>query len=392
MLERVVIVSRHGVRAPTKPPAVLNAYAAQPWPDWPVAPGELTQHGAAGMRMMAAWLRAHYAALGLWPALGCLGADKVFVWADGKDHRTVDSGDALLQGLAPGCGLVASHGKPGAPDPVFAALEAGVCPLSAAELAALAPRLEQKLTQLPPDYATSLTALQSLLTPSAGSCASGVKCLSTRGNLVAEGEEGPMLQGPLATGSSLAEDLALEYGEGFSGAALGWGRLDLPLLTRVMSLHNLYSAITRRDPVIGGHNGAVLAAKILDALQGNPALPAQHGKAAAFTVFLGHDTNLDNLAAVFGLDWPHADQPDATPPDGELVFELYTDGHRRAFAKILFRYQTEDQLRGATALSTDAPPREAVLSPAMCGGTCTTEKLAAQVKAGAAPHCVSAVE
>jgi 4-phytase/acid phosphatase len=389
VLDRVVIVSRHGVRAPTKPPATLNPYAAQTWPDWPVPPGELTAHGAADLKLMGAWLRAHYAAAGLWPAQGCLGGDKLFVWADGKDHRTIDSGDALLDGLSPGCALKAAHGKPAAPDPVFAALEAGACPLAGAEIAALKPRLEHKLAQLPPDYAASLAALQAILAPSAESCAAGVKCLTGTANTLVAGEEGPRLKGPLATGSSLAEDLALEYDEGFAGDRLGWGRVDMPALTQVMRLHNLYSSITRRDPVIGGHNGAVLAAKILDALQGKPALPAQNGQTAAMTMFVGHDTTLDNLAAIFGVEWSTPDQPDATPPEGELVFEIYSDNNRGAFAKILFRYETADELRAGA----DAPPREIALSPAYCGGdSCPLDKLVAQVKSGAAPLCVSAAE
>src|SRR4051812_29939701 len=45
-LEKVVLIERHGIRAPTKAPATYAKYAAEAWPDWPVAPGELTAHGA----------------------------------------------------------------------------------------------------------------------------------------------------------------------------------------------------------------------------------------------------------------------------------------------------------------------------------------------------------
>ena len=38
-LKMVIILSRHGVRAPLQTPEKLAPYAAQPWPKWEVAPG-----------------------------------------------------------------------------------------------------------------------------------------------------------------------------------------------------------------------------------------------------------------------------------------------------------------------------------------------------------------
>ena len=70
-LERVVLVMRHGVRPPTMPNAAIAKYAAQPWPDWPVAPGELTPHGGETVRLMGETLHARYAGGGLLPASGC---------------------------------------------------------------------------------------------------------------------------------------------------------------------------------------------------------------------------------------------------------------------------------------------------------------------------------
>ena len=41
-LDRVVLVTRHGVRAPTATPAALEAMTGRPWPIFPAEPGALT--------------------------------------------------------------------------------------------------------------------------------------------------------------------------------------------------------------------------------------------------------------------------------------------------------------------------------------------------------------
>jgi len=91
-LVRVVIVTRHGVRPPTQSNADLAKYADKAWPDWPVAPGELTPHGAETVRLMGVTLREAYRAAGLLPREGCAGPGQVTVWGDGADQRTRESG------------------------------------------------------------------------------------------------------------------------------------------------------------------------------------------------------------------------------------------------------------------------------------------------------------
>src|SRR5579863_2284761 len=104
-LERVVVVMRHGVRPPTQSNAELAKYAAEPWPDWPVAPGELTPHGGETVRLMGETLRVAYRADHLLPTSGCAGVGNVTVWADGADERTQKTGAILAAALQPGCGV-----------------------------------------------------------------------------------------------------------------------------------------------------------------------------------------------------------------------------------------------------------------------------------------------
>jgi len=71
-IRAVVILSRHGVRAPLSSEIRESAYNAQPWPAWPVASGVLTEHGGAALRLMGAWYRARYT--GIFPMGGRAGA------------------------------------------------------------------------------------------------------------------------------------------------------------------------------------------------------------------------------------------------------------------------------------------------------------------------------
>jgi 4-phytase/acid phosphatase len=142
VLERVVLVARHGVRSPTQTVQALDAATGQSWPAWPLGPGELTPHGAKALGRMGEFLHGLYVRKGLLPALGCGAAGAVQVGADGADSRTRLSGDILAHTLAPGCGVVSNHATDGAADPLFNAAETAVCPLDSAE--ALAASLCQR--------------------------------------------------------------------------------------------------------------------------------------------------------------------------------------------------------------------------------------------------------
>ncbi|HXQ15665.1 MAG TPA: histidine-type phosphatase, partial [Caulobacteraceae bacterium] len=126
-LVRVVIVTRHGVRPPTQANADLAKYADKPWPDWPVAPGELTPHGGETLRLMGVTLREAYRAAGLLPRQGCAGPGRVTIWSDGADQRTRESGRVTAAALQPGCNLQAPFANTIPRDPIFGGSNAGAC-------------------------------------------------------------------------------------------------------------------------------------------------------------------------------------------------------------------------------------------------------------------------
>ncbi len=100
----VVIVSRHGVRSPTWDTARLNQYSAEPWPEWGVPPGNLTPHGRELIRLMGAYYRDWLSGEHLIHRDGCQDAPHIYIRTD-KDQRTLETGRALAESIAPGCGI-----------------------------------------------------------------------------------------------------------------------------------------------------------------------------------------------------------------------------------------------------------------------------------------------
>lgn len=401
VLEKVVILARHGVRSPTKTSAELSKYAAESWPDWPVGPGELTAHGAQTTIRMGASLRRLYTRAGLFPKHGCPQESAVFVWADNADQRTRASGAALVAGLAPGCDLTARHAPAGANDPLFGSIRHGRCAIDPEQAkAAVLAQAGGNLDQLGPAYERARGALQQVLFPNVApsDCApdGGAKCvLATGHNSLRATDDSIRLEGPLAIGSTISESILLEYAEGFSTDKIGWGRAaSAEALAAIMPLHNLYAKLMRRTPYIASRHSALLARQIVDAITGKATPDAAHAapvpETARFVVFVGHDTNLSNIAGLMDIDWTLSGQPDKTAPDTALAFEVWREpptGER--YVRLVVHYQTLAQLRHSTGGLAESMP----VSISDCGdgpeGLCrldrTADRLAKKIEPGCLP-------
>jgi len=340
-LERVVLVERHGVRSPTQTNAALDALSAEPWPVWSAAPGELTAHGAQGVQLMGSAIRRGYAAKGLLPLTGCPAPGLVAVTADGADQRTRESARWFVRGLAGGCDIRVTDTNDG--DPLFDGLSSHPLDPKAAEAAVKAKALDRVDT--PATHAAE-AALQAVVAPRGCETRKGV-CLEGDSTISAT-TDAVRIRGPLATASTLAENLLLEYAQGMPLSQVGWGRIHSAAdLAAMAPAHERVSDLTRRTPYVAERRAAVLARTILDSLQGRA--DAYGDGRARLAVFVGHDTNLANLAGAFGLSWTLEDQPDQTAPATVLAFELWIDAVTGArSAKVVVFYQTLDQLRTLT--------------------------------------------
>jgi 4-phytase/acid phosphatase len=180
------------------------------------------------------------------------------------------------------------------------------------------------------------------------------------------------LSGPLNTGSTMSENMLLEYTNGFTGKDLGWGRLDPEKLDRVLQIHGTYADLMRRTPALAQARGSNLLEHVRRSIE-----QAESGKAVAGALgkpgdkallISGHDTNLSNLSGMLDLTW-HLDgyQKDETPPGGALVFALWQEANtNRYFVRLTYVAQSLDQMSDATALSLAHPPESQEVSIPGC--------------------------
>ncbi len=360
-LRAVVVVSRHGVRSPTNPTELL-AYTAHPWPAWEVDPGFLTPHGATLMTAFGAAYRRMYAAQGLLAAAGCPVPGAVYVWAD-VDERTKATARALLDGFAPGCGLVARD-LGAANDPLFHSIPAAGTADSSLALAALAGSLGDDPGAVVASYGLEFRTLDDIMGCGSSAC---IRASSVNVTIKPSPKSGfASLDGAIDIASTAVEDLILAYTDGKDMAQFGAPGLDARTLLELSRLHTLKSELTTQTPYVSRVQGsnllAHLSATIDELATGKQSEHTRVPASAHFVALIGHDTNLETLAGILRLRWlMRGYQINDTPPGGALAFEVYAaTGEKPAFVRTYFTAQSLDEMR---SLSTAPPARVPVFIP-----------------------------
>jgi 4-phytase/acid phosphatase len=361
-VERIVLLMRHGVRSPTKDPPLPAGIAADPWPRWPVAPGDLTPHGADAVRLLGRFDRAMLADAGVLPATGCPAPGTVSVVSD-SDQRTIATGDAWLDGLAPGCGIANAHHVQDDPDPLFSPLDEGATTLdvTAARAAVLAAAGPGGIAGVETAQHDALARIDRIY---CGAARSGCGVTALPSGLAPDRPgKRPKLSGALDIGSTAAQILLLEYTDGWPLADIGWGRASREDIAAAGALHATEFALLARPGPIAVANIAPIAARMLAALtDSRPAAPR-------LTLLVGHDTNVASLGGLLDLHW-RADGFAANdpPPGGALGFELLRDRHGNRFVRAIFRSQSIDQMRELTPLAGAPSPLSVLPIPECAAG------------------------
>ncbi len=365
-LRLVVVLSRHGIRPPLAPAATLSLRSANPWPDWEVPPGHLTPHGALALREMGAYMRSDLAANGLLPATGCHEANKIYLYSD-SDERNIDSTHNTFADFMPDCAALPVHTmipNAGTRDPLFFPIP-GTFPAPLAR--ALAQERQNFLRDrgspfYVPNEESRLKELAQVLSPEGVSHATN-----------------PILEepSPLTVASPLIEDIFLEYADGKPMSDVGWGRINETFLRQLIPLHVREFASKTRTPLAAVTQGSNLVAHILATLEqaagqtgnnGRELIATPIGPEGALLVYIsGHDTNLFNVGGILDLNWTVEAITDDTPPDSQIVFELWQDHESKEYTvQIHYRAQSIDQLRRATQLTPISKPADVQLTPPGC--------------------------
>lgn len=400
-LEYVVMLSRHGVRSPLGTPGALDKYSAAAWPQWEVAPGILTPHGHQLIKLFGAWDRSKFSASGLLAPSGCADAARVTIIAD-TDERTRETGQALAEGMLPGCTVPVHSLADGQDDPLFRSLEAGVGGVDKAlSVAAIDGRLGGDPANLTAAYRPQLAALDRVLTgcgrvPSTNSKRASI--LDIPAVVVPGNNDRPAsIRGPVPAAAEMTEDLLLEYTDGKSDADTGWGCLDGPTLRYVMQLDTANWEYGTRTPVIARAKASDLLDHIQQSLaqhiEDKPVPGALGNPGDRVLILVGHDTNIATVAGALGIDWIIDGRVDDTPPGGALLFELWRSPAGKPFVRLEYTAQTIDQMRHAETLTpADPPGQEPVFVPGCRSAdmSCTWDGFSAAMQRAIDPAYVRA--
>ena len=336
--ERAVLVMRHGIRAPLSGEVPEGTRTAAPWPRWSVADSVITPHGARALAIVAGADRAWLAARGLLAARGCPARGTVAIVSNSSD-RTIASGAAYAQGLAPGCGLRVAHRAPGVVDPLFEPLRGRATAFDARAAVVDINSATGGMQALVDRHRADIALLDRVL----GCGSDCVPALPPR--VVAEADgHGITLDGAIRGTSGVAQVLLLQYLEGMPAASVGWGRADAATLQRLGALHAALFAVFTRPSYMAAHQASLLGRRIVDSLARGPRLQ----------VLMGHDTNVTAVAAVLRVDLvaPGYATNDV-PPGGALLFERVRDTRTGGrFIRVSYRTQAPGVLRaGGRAIS-----------------------------------------
>lgn len=361
-LRFTLILSRHGIRPPLVAASALSRYSADPWPEWEVPLGYLTPHGGVALGRMGAYLREEYAHEGLLPAKGCPASGAIYIYAD-TDERNIMSSYTTFAGLEPGCAQRAVNTivpQAGLRDPLFSPVPGFFKSPPPMEL--MADR-EDALGRDALNFFNvkgnpELKEFAQVLAPDPAHPAAEPILAQPR---------------PLTTASGMVEDVLLEFLDDKPMSEVGWGRVDEAMLRRLMPLHTKQFTLTTRTPLIARTNGSNLMAHILETLEqaarpdGQPVAGALGPAGTRMVYISGHDSNLCYIGGLLGVHWTAEGLTDDTPPDSQIVFELWQNKKTKGYSvRLMYRAQTIDQLRSGESITRANPPIEIPLTPPGC--------------------------
>jgi 4-phytase/acid phosphatase len=372
-LQLAIILTRHGVRSPLQTNEALAPFASQPWPKWEVAPGIQTPHGNTVVALMGEYYRARLSGEGALSGDPTVDGPRVFIRAD-NDQRTIETGRILGRALV-------AVGEPdvhalaaGTADPLFRPVGAHVGhPDPALAVASVLGRTGGDPRRIDTAYASQLAQLKAILAGPAGLPAPAFDAPTA----VVPGDWSNMvaMTGPVRVAFQCTEALLLEYTDGMPQSDVGWGRVDARALTDLLALHELYFDLTQRTFYPAQVQGSNLASHIIDTLEqaalGQPVPGALGPAGERVVIIVGHDSNIDNIGGMFGMNWwIPGTQANPVLPGGALVFELWRRaGQESAFyVRTSYVAQTPEQMRDAVPLSLGNPPARSPIFIPGCGG------------------------
>jgi 4-phytase / acid phosphatase len=373
-LKLAIILTRHGVRAPIESNERLAKYTNQAWPTWEVGPGIQTPRGDMLMGLMGDYYRERFTSSGLLLGDPNAGVPWVYVRAD-NSQRTIATGRILAKALLPGSDPEIHSLPTGAPDPLFKPYLAHAGhPNMDVAVASLLGRIGGDSRAIEAAYAPQVSVVKGILFGTAGPPSPNPFDIPT--SIAADYGEYPVkMAGAIRAAWVCTDALLLEYFDGKPMSEVGWGREDVGSLQSLLSIQTLSFDLVSRTRYLAQILGSNMASHIVDTLEqaalSQPVPGALGPTGERVVIIAGHDGNITNIGALFGMNWwIPGTPPDPLLPDGALVFELWQhEGQPNSYyVRTNYISQTLQQLREATPLSLDNPPARSPVFVPGCSG------------------------
>lgn len=350
-LEKVVELSRHGIRPPTPGNRKdIEAATHRAWTTWTTHDGELTGHGYAAVANKGRWEGDHYRKLGLLAA-GCPQPQDIYVRASPL-QRTRATAQALVDGAFPGCG-VEVHRVEGDDDPLF---QTEAFPATNTDPAKQLAAVKAKVGDL--------TARQQALQPAVQAlkhavCSPDADCsYFDKPWQIKQSKSGKASIDGLSVLANMVETLRLGWNENLPLSQLAWGNITssaqvtavLPLLTANYDLGNdvMYTAQKR---------GSILLNTMLQGVAQGVSGTADKLPDTRWLLLVAHDTNIAMVRTLMNFTWTLSGYTRGNiPPGSSLVFERWRDtksGER--FLHVYFQGQSLDDLRRLQTVDEQHP-------------------------------------
>ena len=376
-LEKVTILSRHGIRAPLVGYGSALAEATpHTWTPWKTEGGHLTPRGGELETRLAHYMDEWFDAVGLIKKDSCPTTDQLLVYANSLP-RTIDTGKSFVKGAFPGCDLpVHNLEEVGKMDNTFNPIVRS--PVDDAFVAKAEKSIDDMLgeggfAKLNERLAKNYQILETVLDyDHSATCEKEKQCdLEKMPNSLtfAQNKE-PGTKGPLRNGTGAADSFILQYYEGYPANEVAWGKIETPEQWQaIVDLKNIYTDVLFTAPVLAKEAASPLLAFIQNSF-------ADHGyqhplikdaQKAKITLLVGHDSNVASLLALLQTaPYQLPEQYEKTPISGKVLFEQWRDKDGKALLKIEYIYQTTPQLREDSELSLKNPPQHVTLKLEGC--------------------------
>ena len=250
--ERVVILSRHGIRSPlNRGGSVLSRITPHKWFNWTSAPSELSRKGAVQEFRLGQFMGRRLEEEGLFPAKWSPAEGEIRLYANAL-QRTIATSRSFIAGFLPLENIpVEHHGALGTMDPVFSVCLRSIDSLfvqgALHEMDSLALLYRDELRQNYPLLARVLDFDQSAAKAAGDTTRFRLDDIAFE---LREGEE-PQVTGTLCWACRAADALTLQYYEEADDRKAGFGyRLSLDGWRRISAVKEVYQRLLFATPVI----------------------------------------------------------------------------------------------------------------------------------------------